>query len=219
MTRQEIVEKFQEENPFLTGQQMVYQVVLHEILAMELKSGEKINQSKLSSDLNLSRGPVKAALDKLTEDGFVSKDKTGAFFVTRKTGRFTTNILAFKRQLDLLAVSHAVYNMSEKHNTQAKQQLRNMEQALKENSISMFCESDVEFHFVFAQATENPLLIDTYHRYRKLFFFHNILTYELGESFDSRMIHIHRKIFKAVYNHDKDEAIHALNGHYSSIWI
>ena len=193
-TRQEMIRQLRENHPFFNNQQLVYELVLHEILTLQLKSGDTISQGKLSSDFNLSRGPIKSALEKLAEDGFLTQSISGTFSVAQATNRFSTNILAFKRQLDILTINQATYNMRPKDFTLAQERLNQLEDSLQNQDYGRFCSVDVEFHMVFVNSTDNPLLVNTYQQYRDLFVLQAIINNEFEKNTNRLMLLIHRNI-------------------------
>lgn len=75
------LEKKLEDNPFEHLSKAAFEIILNEIIALRLKPGMKLNISKLSQQLNLSRTPIREALNKLCEIGYVNKfdDKQGYY--------------------------------------------------------------------------------------------------------------------------------------------
>ena len=69
MTRSELIKSISKENPFISNQDLICKVLISEILTMKLKCGDHLSQNKLSTDFNLSRGPVKLALEKMESHG------------------------------------------------------------------------------------------------------------------------------------------------------
>lgn len=216
MDRQEIIKQIEVEYPFITKQELVYAIVIKEILTFNLKIGDKVSQSKLSSDLNISRGPVKSALEKLKKEGFLINDNTGVFVVNKLSARFTADILSFKRQLDILAVNQAIFNMTKANYSKVLEKLNNMAKAINTGNFALFCESDIDFHLEIVKTACNTLLTDTYSRYRLLFLYISIMNEPDKATYD-KMFYFHKKIYQALSRQDQDGANIAINQHYSTI--
>ncbi len=67
-----------ERNPFLRLGEWVYQRLHGEITALNLLPGTKLNESKLAAELNISRSPIKYAIERLTEERLVVKQGKAA---------------------------------------------------------------------------------------------------------------------------------------------
>ena len=109
LTRQELIDRAYRENPFITNQDLVCEVLTHEILMRKLKSGEGLSQGKLSADFNLSRGPVKQALEKMAKEHYLQRDSAGSFYVNKPDVHLSADVFSFKKLLDLLATNQAIY--------------------------------------------------------------------------------------------------------------
>ncbi len=218
MTRKELIAQIQSDSPFISNQELVYEVVLSDLLSHTLKGGEKISQGKLGSEFNLSRGPIKIALERLEKEGFLVKNEDGSFFVREPDPYFMGNIYTFKRQLDLLATSQAIYDISKEKLELLHQNVKDMCEALQASDYLKFQECDMEFHLIIVQVAHNPLLKETYQRYQNLFRF-----VALGNAMDShllkRLLHQHQRIYTAIKNRNSEAAEAAVDAHYSSLML
>ena len=62
--------KIHGENPFLPLSDIVYELLLRDIISFRLQPGTKISENAISQQLNISRSPVKTALEKLVDRRF-----------------------------------------------------------------------------------------------------------------------------------------------------
>ena len=60
------------------------------ILDGRYRPGERLNESQIARDLNISRIPVREALSQLQEQGLVRNHERRGMFVTMLAGLFTT---------------------------------------------------------------------------------------------------------------------------------
>ena len=61
-------------NTFISSKELAYQVIMNLIIQRSLQSGERIVQDTLAESMGLSRSPIREALMKLTEEGFLEKN-------------------------------------------------------------------------------------------------------------------------------------------------
>lgn len=67
--------KEKETNPFAVLSKLIYDGLYNEIITGKLLLDDKIIESQIAKNLNVSRTPVKMALNKLVEDGILEKGK------------------------------------------------------------------------------------------------------------------------------------------------
>ncbi len=218
MTRKELIAKIQSDSPFISNQELVYEVVLSDLLSHTLKGGEKISQGKLGSEFNLSRGPIKIALERLEKEGFLVRNEDGSFFVREADPYFMGNIYTFKRQLDLLATSQAIYDISKEKLDLLHKNVADMCEALQSHDYLRFQECDMEFHLIIVDVAHNPLLKETYQRYQNLFRF-VALSNTVDEHLLRRLLHQHQRIYMAIKSRNPETAQAAVDAHYSSLML
>lgn len=218
VTRKELIAQIQTDSPFITNQELVYEVVLSDLLSHTLKGGDKISQGKLGSEFNLSRGPIKIALERLEKEGFLVKNEEGSFFVRSADPYFMGNIYTFKRQLDLLATSQAIYDITPEKLDCVHQNIKEMSEALQAGDFLKFCECDMEFHLIIVGVAHNSLLKETYQRYQNIFHFVAISN-TVEEHLLKRLLHQHQRIYMAIKNRNAEAAKAAVDAHYSSLML
>lgn len=82
----------------------VYRILRDRILSQELKAGEKLSDLRLSSELGVSRTPIREALHQLAQDGVVVAEPNRGFFVATFTRRDLEEIFELRRVLELYAI-------------------------------------------------------------------------------------------------------------------
>ena len=55
----------------LTIKDQVYQIIRDNILSEQLKPGDRINEVQIAKDLNVSRSPVRSAINELIGEGLL----------------------------------------------------------------------------------------------------------------------------------------------------
>lgn len=82
----------------------VYRILRDRILSQELKAGEKLSDLRLSSELGVSRTPIREALHQLAQDGVVIAEPNRGFFVATFTRGDLEEIFELRRVLELYAI-------------------------------------------------------------------------------------------------------------------
>lgn len=71
---QKEINEIRKNNTFISSKELAYQVIMNLIIQRSLQSGERIVQDTLAESMGLSRSPIREALMKLTEEGFLEKN-------------------------------------------------------------------------------------------------------------------------------------------------
>ena len=136
-------------------------ILCEEIIKGQLEPGEKLSETAIGSRFEVSRGPVREALRRLSERGLVD-------FVPHVGARVATmsltdmlDLLEVRVSLEVLAVELAAVNMT----VELKVHL----EKLYQNHLSMFSRKgthsyfqspeDLDFHYAIAKGSGNPVLV------------------------------------------------------------
>lgn len=147
-------------NPFQSVKHMVCDIILQEIIAVNLKPGEKLNISKISEDLDVSRTPVREALLILCEEGFVTKNSEHGFSVSEinfaeiSQIHFARTLLESKAAF-LCASQKNCPNITEMRKRAARE-------FTHQDSYSLISSDDDEFHSLIVLSCGNKYLMDYY---------------------------------------------------------
>jgi DNA-binding GntR family transcriptional regulator len=82
----------------------VYQILWARIVSRDLHPGEKLSDLRLSSELGVSRTPVREALHRLSQDGVIRAEPNRGFFVTSFSARDIDEIFEIRAALEALAL-------------------------------------------------------------------------------------------------------------------
>lgn len=102
----------------------VYRILRDRILSQELKAGEKLSDLRLSSELGVSRTPIREALHQLAQDGVVVAEPNRGFFVATFTRSDLEEIFELRRVLELYAIERLA---KDEHETELEHALFELE--------------------------------------------------------------------------------------------
>jgi DNA-binding GntR family transcriptional regulator len=134
----------------------VKQQIVHGVYA----PGTPLSESKLSWALRASRTPVREALTRLLEEGYVERVRGRGFFVSRVTMDLIRDIFEVRRLLEGAAAARA----AELADPEAIAQLRRLADfefvAGDGASLKRAAEANTHFHVALAMASRNAIFVD-----------------------------------------------------------
>ena len=128
------------------------------IINNELKSGERIVETKIARQLGVSQTPVREAIRELETMGLVEIRPYLGCFVKLITQRELHQAYHLRSLLESFAIVEAMSNMGETEINQLLDKKKKMEYVANIDDRDLFAVYDVEFHEIIVKAAKNPLL-------------------------------------------------------------
>ncbi len=198
----------------------VYQILWARIVSRDLHPGEKLSDLRLSSELGVSRTPVREALHRLLQDGVIRAEPNRGFFVTSFSGSDIDEIFEIRAALEALALrAYLAHNpdddfASELHELDAVE--REIAEAQTDEQIraanERFLAADQRFHRSIAEQAGNERLLAMLNGiWAQIAVFQKAGTHVPG--YVEVAVRQHREIISLLHDRKHDEAIEALVGH------
>jgi DNA-binding GntR family transcriptional regulator len=140
----------------------VYQSIKKDILKHELVPGDRVIEGDLAHRYGVSRTPIREALKRLSQDGFVKPYPNHGYTVATITVRDVQEVFKLRIMLEGEAVALATPLISESNLNQLRDTLtKNLEMTQSDNSLSPidYLASNNEFHLNVARASGNLHLV------------------------------------------------------------
>lgn len=128
-------------------QDQVFELLKNQILDGELYPGEPLNTSELSNRLNVSRTPVRGAINQLVTIGLVSKTNYKEARVADYMSNEMYEIFSARSALESFAAGLAAKNMSRKKKADLVNMAERFRELLVAGDIEEFKKLDQDFHF------------------------------------------------------------------------
>ena len=148
----------------LTIKDQVYQIIRDSIISEQLKPGDRVNEVQIAKDLNVSRTPVRSAINELIGEGLLESVPNKHVKVRKLTEKEILDIF----ELRLLVEGYAVEKVIERLDDRMKATFRDFRDRLKAcNTYAMlgkYVEIDTELHDFLIKASGNEMLHETMHR-------------------------------------------------------
>ena len=187
----------------------VYRTLKEMILKGELKSGEKLNQEKLSQMLGVSRTPLLSAFSKLEKEMLIEIVPRKGAYVKKLNKKEFIELYEIRMRLESLGAFEAAKNATDKDISQLKSIIDSFINAVKQNAKKLLMEKDYAIHMKIMEISKNSLL------YRIISSFNIIIISNMkGLLKDPRQsMDEHLKLFNAIKNHDSAAAEKCMYNH------
>jgi len=134
----------------------VYEVIREAIVAGKIPAGAEINQVDLAMKLGVSRAPIREALRRLEEQGFIRQEAYKRAIVTELSTKALIEVYQVRKALEVLAVKLALQNLTDKDLERAETLVREMDE---ETNHDRWLVLNDEFHNTIYKASENSFLL------------------------------------------------------------
>lgn len=144
----------------------VYRILRDRILRQELHAGEKLSDLRLSSELGVSRTPIREALLQLVQDGIVDAAPNRGFFVATISSRDVEEIFDLRAALETFALRKIAQTDHMADYKHALAELEHVERLIhfakteqeREDAAEAFLKTDRGFHSWLVEQAGNSRL-------------------------------------------------------------
>lgn len=188
-----------------------YMYVKNAIINGKFKPGEKLIESTIAKNLNISRTPVREALRKLEEEGLVTFNPSQGAKVTEISVDNVINLYECRAVLEGLAIRQAVKHITRKELNFLEDCVILANQYSKSNDLDRVITKNTEFHDLIINTSQNEPLIQMMDQIRTNIFRHRVLTSVKG--FRKEFLKEHEEIYVALKDKNEDLAEHLMKKH------
>ena len=144
-------------------QQQAYQALKQFILNGELASGERVIETKLAKQLQVSRTPIREAIGQLKREKLIVSKPNGGFKVATLSVQDATQLYDCRIALEQLSVSGACEHIAPKQLEKLEELVLEAEKLVgapsdRANPIKLL-QIDYDFHHLIAESSENQWLL------------------------------------------------------------
>jgi DNA-binding GntR family transcriptional regulator len=139
----------------------VYEALLRLIAEGALQPGAQLDEQSLSDRLGVSRTPVRGAIARLSQEGLVVNLPYRGAFVRRYSAAELDGLYQVRAALEALAARRAAARLSREELDTIGAILDECAQALEAGNLAAYGQADARFHRALAEASGNPILVET----------------------------------------------------------
>ena len=187
--------------------QQVYQALRQIILQGDLTSGERIVETKLAKQLQVSRTPIREAIGQLQREKLIVSNPKGGFKVATLSVEDAIQLYDCRIALEQLAITEACLQITPSQLKQLEQYVLSAEisQSQSSNDSYQLLNIDYQFHHLIAESSGNQWLLTLLEQvFDKMALLRVQTTKHNPEVLEIRLEH--REIYKAIAQSDSDLA-------------
>lgn len=136
----------------------VYAVIKEEILGLRFEPGQALVERDLSDQMGVSKTPVREALLRLANEGFLSRTSSRRLVVKQVTQEEIEDIYSIREVLEPMAVTLAVPKLLDADFKALEQHLQSAKESMEQGDRSATAKFNRHYHMLFAARSGNRLL-------------------------------------------------------------
>ena len=179
----------------------VYTSIKEAILTGELPSGQRLSIGRLLKEIGFSPTPIREALLKLEQEGFVSRLPKGGFIVSKFTKKDIDEIFDIRSLLESYAVSLAIHHIKEEDVLWLERNIRESEQYILKNRLNRVSTLNTEFHDYLNRLSKNEKLLAIIKELRDRIFQYRSAILRVPRKAKVSIDH-HKKMMEAIKKRD-----------------
>lgn len=143
--------------------EQTYKALRESILNGELAAGDRLIETQIAEQLQVSRTPIREAIRQLQREDLITADELGWLRVTTVSPSEAMDLYDCRMALETLAVTSACQNATDSQLKKLKSLIAQVEKLFKQQdsnpSSSQLLELDYQFHRTIAQCSGNNYLV------------------------------------------------------------
>jgi len=125
-----------------------------------LEPGERLMEVQVAEELGISRTPVREAIRKLEQEGYVIMMPRRGTYVSDVSESDIKEIFEIRSALEALATGLAARRIEQEELETLQSMLFEIEGYIKQNDIEKIVEADIKFHGLLYQVSRNERLVN-----------------------------------------------------------
>ncbi len=157
------IEAYKKENPFIVLADVIYQYFRQEIMQGGLLPGDKIVESQIAQELNVSRTPVNLAIGRALQEGWLERRSKRYLTVRKISPQECFCLYEARKFLEGQAAYLAAKRITKAELMNLKEILANFRKGNDEPiDDELFCKNDEKFHDLVVEASHNEYIVSMY---------------------------------------------------------
>ena len=145
-------------NPFISQTELVYTLVLEDIMSNTRLLGSKLNKDQLAKAMGVSRSPVQAAINQLLSEGYLIKRGKSGYYVYIPTMRDVICASEFRIAVETNAATLALKRLTA-DDIKALQRNVEAQERCDRRDIAKMIDLDIEFHDRLVASSKSEYII------------------------------------------------------------
>lgn len=184
--------------------ELVYKAFRKTIILGEIPAGQRINEKEFSEVMNISRTPIRYALQKLVEEGLVDHVRGVGIIVRGISLNDATEIYAIRKSLDVLATITAMKEMSPEDFDELKALLEETERLNEANEIDQVLQKFSDFNELIYEKSKMLRLKSIVMKLREYLVYFRDISIRSKERRD-KALNEHWLIYQCMMNQEEEQ--------------
>lgn len=183
----------------------VYKSIRLDIVTGKLPGGTRITEVAIANSLDVSRTPVREALQKLSQEGFLISIPKAGYLIEDLSDNDILDLFTTRMEIEQIAIQKAIEHITVEELKKLDDNLEHFNAAIKSGEHDKITQLDVVFHTIIYKAARSKALFtvcknlsDLTIKYR-----HRL---NLAPNLWNEMLQQHIKIYQALISKDKEKA-------------
>ncbi|MFC0271767.1 GntR family transcriptional regulator [Metabacillus herbersteinensis] len=195
-----------------SNMQSLYLKIKQQIINQDLKPGERLPERELAEKYNVSRTPIRQALQQLSIEGLVEFIPYKGAFIKDLTIEEFKDITQLRMVLEKLAVEICCDSSDESVVKDLEEIITKQKNAIINKDVKEYSLLDQEFHYSFVRTSENKELKKFIELLNQKSFLSRIRTLSLPGQME-RSVEEHQEILNCILLKDKEGAGNKASAH------
>lgn len=190
----------------------IYKIMKDRIFDGTYQPGEKLVESQLNKEFEVSKSPVREAVRVLENEGLIVI-KNSRLYVYESSVKDIKDVYAFRTAIESYTTNYFTIYAEDKDIEELETTLEKAEQLIQENaSGNDIIQENINFHRIILNKSDNHLLIRHYNIINALINYYRNLNLK-GEDRPKEILEQHREIFNLIKNRDATAAARKMTRH------
>ncbi len=196
----------------------VYSEIRRNIIDMEYKPGDSLSEKELSTDLGVSKTPVREAFIRLEKEGLLEILPQVGTFISKISINRVKEEKFLRESLEKANFEIFLDSYSEECILKLKQNIELQKLALKNENFSEFIHLDDEFHNIFYNQTKNLLSGNLVSEYCVNYQRMRLLSVSLSGDSGYLRTDEHQKLIDSIISNDRTMVFKILDNHLKNLF-
>ncbi len=190
----------------------VYKSLRLDIVSGKIPGGTRITETAVAESLNVSRTPVREALQKLTQERLLTSIPQAGYIVEDLSDNEIQDLFTTRMEIEQVAIQKAIENITVEELKSLDDNLEQIKAAIKSGEDFKITQLDLEFHNIIYKAARSKSLFrvcknlsDLTIKYR-----HGL---NLAPNLWTELLQQHIRIYQALISKDKQKATIAIESY------
>ncbi|MDX1963241.1 MAG: GntR family transcriptional regulator [Pirellulales bacterium] len=137
-----------------------YDAIKSRLQDARFPAGTLLSERQLETLLGMSKTPIKAALERLEQEGFVTISPQQGILVRELSIQEIADHFELRKALESYVVAAITGNLSSRQTAEIERNLRQQVQAAAKGAVARLVELDAEFHLLLFRVFGNQAMLD-----------------------------------------------------------